>query len=289
MKRLATFQFVILLFFISSCASTPTPYISNIDPCASDILTAVALTGGIPRCDKVPTMTPRPDEVSTSKTESVRIFLNMIIEDSQYDSSKRILHKYVDALDIELKGSTLTYTLKNKNAKPLDVNLLGGELFYASAFVSHAGDPSEWLLTKIELEWTDADGNQITYFVSGHNDIVSIAKGNVELVDVIQSSVRPIPTEATVKLLCKDVSNLIGIKVECKIPVAHCSYQPATDGSPTFCNDAPYPNHNFALVVWDSDWSDLDGRCIIVSGNLKLFSGKPQIEVNDRSQIVYCD
>lgn len=289
MKPCNFIPLVVLLFFISSCASSPTPYVSNIDPCASDTLTLVASTGGVPRCDKVPTVTPRPAGAGVSKTETIKIFLNMIIEDSQYDSSKRILHKYVDALDIELKGSILVYTLQDKTAKPFDVNLLSGELFYASAFVSHAGDPSEWLLTKIELNWTDVDGNKTTYFVSGHNDIVGIAKGNVALEDVIQSRANPVPTEVMVKLLCKDALNLIGIKVECKIPVAYCSYQPATAGSPTFCNDAPYPNHNFALVVWDSDWSDLDGHCIIVSGNLKLFSGKPQIEATDRSQISYCD
>lgn len=107
------------------------------------------------------------------------------------------------------------------------------------------------------------------------------------------STLSPTPTKTPVPtislLLCKDTYNLIGSSVKCEIPVAYCSYQPATSGSPTFCNDAPYPNHNFALVVWGSDWSDLDGHCIIVSGDVKFFGGKPQVEVFDRSQVDYCD
>ena len=99
------------------------------------------------------------------------------------------------------------------------------------------------------------------------------------------STPRPLPTTTT--LLCKDTYNMVGSTVKCKIPRAYCSYQYTTSGRPTFCNDAQYPNHNFILVVWGSDWSDLDGRCIIVSGRVSFYDGKPQIEASNRSQVTY--
>jgi uncharacterized protein YraI len=94
------------------------------------------------------------------------------------------------------------------------------------------------------------------------------------------------PTQAV--LLCSRTAAYVSQQVTCKIPRAYCSYQPATSGSPTFCNDAPYPSNSFALVVWDQDWSDYDGKCIVVSGLVSIYRGKPQIEVSSRSQVVYC-
>jgi uncharacterized protein YraI len=76
--------------------------------------------------------------------------------------------------------------------------------------------------------------------------------------------------------------------VTCKIRRAYCSYQPTTSGQPTFCNDLPYPNHQFALLVWGSDWSDLDGYCLIVSGYMDRYAGKRQIVATSRLQVSFC-
>ncbi|MBI5295561.1 MAG: hypothetical protein HY869_08805 [Chloroflexi bacterium] len=76
--------------------------------------------------------------------------------------------------------------------------------------------------------------------------------------------------------------------VTCKINRAYCSYEPGVSGKPTFCNDAPYPKHHFALVVWGSDWSDLNGYCLLVSGYVKIYDGKPQIIATSRSQVSFC-
>ncbi len=76
--------------------------------------------------------------------------------------------------------------------------------------------------------------------------------------------------------------------VTCKIKRAYCSYQASTSGQPTFCNDFPYPNNQFTLLVWGSDWSDLDGYCLIVSGYVDMFDGKPQIVASSRLQVSFC-
>lgn len=80
----------------------------------------------------------------------------------------------------------------------------------------------------------------------------------------------------------------IGETVKVRIERADCSYQSTMNGAPTFCNDAPYPGHSFTLVVWRQDWSDLDGNCIIVAGEVTAYNGLPQIEAESREQVTAC-
>lgn len=88
---------------------------------------------------------------------------------------------------------------------------------------------------------------------------------------------------------CFETASHIGDHISCKMERAVCDYLPAVEGSPTFCNDRPYPDHNFALIVFGEDWSDFDGQCIIVSGDLEINRGVLQIQVLNRSQVSYCD
>ena len=87
---------------------------------------------------------------------------------------------------------------------------------------------------------------------------------------------------------CSMIAGYIDQKISCEIRFTYCSYRPDINGSPTFCNDAPFPNYNFTLVVWGSDWSDYDGKCIVVTGLVTLYGGKPQIEASSRSQVSTC-
>jgi 3',5'-cyclic AMP phosphodiesterase CpdA len=89
-------------------------------------------------------------------------------------------------------------------------------------------------------------------------------------------------------LLCSQTANKIGKYVSCKIERAYCDYLPSVDGAPTFCDDRPYPNQNFQLVVFGADWSGYDGYCIMVSGTVSLYRGIPQILATRRSQVSYC-
>lgn len=81
----------------------------------------------------------------------------------------------------------------------------------------------------------------------------------------------------------------IGQIVTVQIDRAYCSYRPDINGSPTFCNDAPYPAHDFTMLVWDQDWSDYDGRCVCVYGEVTPYKGKPQIVLESRSNVSLCD
>jgi len=97
----------------------------------------------------------------------------------------------------------------------------------------------------------------------------------------------PAPPSSSI-IECKDAKDKVGSFVSCKIPYAYCSYQAATSGSPTFCNEAPYPSNNFVFVIWGQDWSEYNGNCIIVSGTISLYQGTLQIEGTSRSQVSYC-
>ena len=95
------------------------------------------------------------------------------------------------------------------------------------------------------------------------------------------------PTKARIPL-CGELRLDKGNYITCKIPSAYCTYQPNVEGSPTFCNDRPYPHHNFAMVVWDKDWSFMDGGCLLISGTLSRYNGKLEIIVSDSSQVSFC-
>jgi len=73
-----------------------------------------------------------------------------------------------------------------------------------------------------------------------------------------------------------------------RLDPAYCTYEPEVSGSPTFCNDQPYPNHTFTMVVWDQDWSYLDGKCIVVEGEIEIYEGRPEIIAESLDQVYEC-
>ena len=87
---------------------------------------------------------------------------------------------------------------------------------------------------------------------------------------------------------CFEAANRIGDYVSCRVERAYCDYLPALEGSPTFCNDRPYPDQSFALIVLGADWSDYEGQCLIVSGYLQIDRGVLEIQADNRSQVSYC-
>jgi hypothetical protein len=103
-----------------------------------------------------------------------------------------------------------------------------------------------------------------------------------------------VPTSASKSILgrlvplCSDMADQLGERVTCQVEQAYCDYLPDVNGSPTFCDDRPYPNQDFQLVVFGDNWSDLDSECLIVSGYLETYNGNLQIRASSRSQVSYC-
>jgi len=88
---------------------------------------------------------------------------------------------------------------------------------------------------------------------------------------------------------CFEAVNQIGQPISCRLEKAHCDYLPNVDGNPTVCLDRPAPDHTFALVVYDQDWSEYDSQCLIVSGYLDINWGMLQIQALRRSQVSPCE
>lgn len=140
----------------------------------------------LPEVAYVPVPTPTK---SISKEQIIRTFLQALINDVRYNSSSSILHKYVDFLDIQLSSSALTYTLWNNPETPDDFVMLAGDLVFASSLVSHAGESSDWQLSKIEIYSLGPQNSYAALYVEGHENIVAIAQNKVNVYDILQSDV----------------------------------------------------------------------------------------------------
>jgi uncharacterized protein YraI len=90
------------------------------------------------------------------------------------------------------------------------------------------------------------------------------------------------------ELPCFAYAGRLGDRITCKIEKAYCDYLPDLEDSPTYCSDRPYPDQNFALVVSGNDWSEYDGKCILVSGYLEIDRGVLQIRALQRDQVSSC-
>ncbi len=102
---------------------------------------------------------------------------------------------------------------------------------------------------------------------------------------------QPIPTSSPEEeswVASDQVINFVGQFISVRLESAQCSYQININGTPTFCNDLPFPNHNFTFLVWGEDWSALDQTCVVVEGLVDLYQGKPQIEVSSLDQVTSC-
>lgn len=265
MNKILCFIIVLLEIFVSSCNSvTPTPSTQSQIP------------------SKTPTLSP---------TSTVLLPTLVVLE-----------------------GCAKEYSIRIRSAPSTQTDILGGISSNSCVSIYGRNKDSSWVWIKtgdivgwvsVENIFINGEISQLSIFSeNGENGISQnvFPEATTTLTVITRSPFKtntPIPTPkktstprlmpTTATLLCKDTYSMGGSMVKCKIPRAYCSYQLATSGNPTFCNDARYPNHNFVLVVWGEDWSDLDGRCIVVSGQISFFDGKPQIEAISRSQVTYCN
>ncbi len=77
--------------------------------------------------------------------------------------------------------------------------------------------------------------------------------------------------------------------------VASTNYAISSKGQPTFLNlNKPYPNHIFTVVIWRENRAKFKnapetlykGKGICVKGIITEYRGRPQIEVQEPSQVV---
>lgn len=98
------------------------------------------------------------------------------------------------------------------------------------------------------------------------------------------------PTTRSIDFIpSENAGDYVGEFVVIRIENAYCSYRPDVNGAPTFCNDQSFPNHTFTLITWGKDWTDLDGECIYIEGEVEEYEGKYEIIADSRDQVILCD
>ena len=127
-------------------------------------------------------------------------------------------------------------------------------------------------------------------------DVSNVAVDQIQ--DVLPTSTIPAPppTQTSAPVVEQPPSvvpsaeaiNYLGQRVIVRIEHANCNFRADVNGAPTFCNDKPFPEHDFTLLVWGEDWGFLDGACIQVEGVIEAFEGRAEIIAEDLDQVDDC-
>ena len=101
-------------------------------------------------------------------------------------------------------------------------------------------------------------------------------------------------TNSNDEIPASEASSFVGSYKSVCGKIVDTRFSSNSNGSPTFLNfDKPYPNHPFVAVVWGRDRSNFSGKPevlykgkdVCVDGLIETYKGKPQIIVDDPSQI----
>lgn len=140
--------------------------------------------------------------------------------------------------------------------------------------------------TPIESSNTETSSTQQVFLQS-----TSASTSTPSQTPLATNTITPIPITQSANssiMSCADTAGKNGQFVQCRIEKAYCTFHPDVNGDPTYCNDAPYPNHQFTLLFWNQDLTEYDGKCLIISGVVGSFEGKPQIKTKNRARVTYC-
>jgi hypothetical protein len=188
-----------------------------------------------------------------------------------------------DSIKMELNACVATdEAIRIREGPDTDYEVIGGLAPGACITILERNADSSWVYIETADNFT---GWVAAWLLTVEGDLSQVSvqsDGSFSAATEIAQSVQ----------LCTNIANRLGSAVTCKIEPAYCIYLPDVDGSPTFCTDKPYPNHFFQFVVYDEDWSEYSGLCLIVSGSLESYyngqEGLLQIVGHDRSQVSTC-
>jgi hypothetical protein len=136
---------------------------------------------------------------------------------------------------------------------------------------------------------TDARG---TGPANSTSDVLGVATSAVSVAEANASDQEAVALCGPSAVLSTRAGQVVGRRVTIAVARVTASYQPNTQGQPTFLNDAPSPNHIFTAVVWGTDRKQFQpapeswqGKGVCVTGEVELFQQRPQMAVSVPSQL----
>lgn len=136
----------------------------------------------------------------SSRAERAKAFFQSIIADPRYDTSIMQIHKYLDYIEIDDTDNKLKFYLSKSPATYEEFLSLAVDLLYGSCLLSDAGGDTDWNLSRIELISTDKAKEHGTLYISGHQNIATIAQDSEKIYDIMEfSSEAGIPSSLTNK------------------------------------------------------------------------------------------
>jgi hypothetical protein len=198
-------------------------------------------------------------------------------------------------------------TIRIRRGPGTQYETIGGLIPGACLTILGRNDEASWVYVVSDdhqTGWVDASllgdaGDLSQISVRDYSAIVNSARptltgaelahgAQVYLTNVAATNIPQFPLTRYV-LPCFQTADRIGDHISCRMEKAYCDYLPSVEGSPTVCNDRPSPDQTFSLIVFDADWSDFDGQCLIVEGYLQISRGALQVQALQRSQVSPCD
>jgi uncharacterized protein YraI len=223
-------------------------------------------SNGIPITGPLPTRTEEPITIGTCVTDMTRI-----------RRGPGTQHETIGGM---LSGTCLTILGRNEEGSWVYIVSQDHQAGWVAAeLLTDAGD-----ISKVSVRDHSAIGN------SSRPTLTSAEIAHGAQAYLTQVSATNIPQAPFTRYVvpCFETADRIGDHLSCRMERAYCDYLPDAEGSPTVCNDRPQPDHTFALIVFDEDWSEYDGQCIIVSGYLEIAGGVLQIEALHSDQVSPC-
>jgi hypothetical protein len=191
-----------------------------------------------------------------------------------------------------LTGCVVGGNLRVRSEPTTASDILGGLMIHQCVTVHATNFDHTWgsitaddLAGWVSLKYLDVAGSVESLPIAGEYSLQT-----VDQTQPVEPEAAPsLPPPAPDSLACVDTFSHIGEFVSCTVREAYCDYMPDLKGAPTVCSELPAADQLFTLRVWDADWSDLDGRCLVVYGLVENHAGKPEIVVDSRSQLSDCE
>ncbi len=119
-------------------------------------------------------------------------------------------------------------------------------------------------------------------------------KGSFLVISLIMSITIALAQKPSAEITIAEAKDHEGEKVTICAEIKETFYNVKAKGQPTMLNFGdPYPKQTFSCVIWKDDMKNfnyepaayLKGKQVCVTGIIKIYKGKPEMEIHSQDQI----